>query len=435
MLSKMGVYNLVQVMLLYSVVVFPTALQSAKMLFVSILLFFNISFLADGRYPFPKNLFLIAAWYSMIGSLYILWGYFNGGKPLALISVYVAYPLVFSLMAVGWARKEIMFSMPKIMGVACAFVILFMVDNFLYQIRLIPEMILPHPYNIEDYGLRYEAWEFEFSGRQLSSMVFLVPYLFSYNIVSLAFRGGIVKSNALRCISIIAFLISALVGRRALLVSTSISYVILGLLIMLLPQSTRSRVVLEYIKFGISILVVLTVTILTLTAFGLIQPLELIAQFESGFQFDSDKSASTRSLQFEYLFNEWQQSMMFGYGHGTSLANGYLRSTTHPWSYELSYNALLFHVGLVGVIGYSLGFIWMLFKSFKIVRNGGCGVAVIIPVLVGLISMLIANATNPYLEKFDSILYIFLPISAILFIENSERPIGLQRLNPKTQNA
>ena len=84
-----------------------------------------------------------------------------------------------------------------------------------------------------------------------------------------------------------------------------------------------------------------------------------------------------------------------------------------PWAYELTYLALLYHTGIVGFVAYSAGLFWTFLKSRQIARTGWPQAPYLVATLVGTASFVLANATNPYLEKYDSIWVLFLPIAFI----------------------
>jgi hypothetical protein len=134
--------------------------------------------------------------------------------------------------------------------------------------------------------------------------------------------------------------------------------------------------------------------------------------FLRGFDFQHDVSATARSSQLSVLLTEWAGTPLLGAGHGAS-AVGSIRSVEMPWAYELSYAALLFHTGLVGFIVYSAAVLWIYGMGARIVRGGGARAHYMLAVLVGLSCFLIGNATNPYLEKYDLLWVIFLPVALI----------------------
>ena len=132
----------------------------------------------------------------------------------------------------------------------------------------------------------------------------------------------------------------------------------------------------------------------------------------SGFRFDSDVVAMSRRDQFVALVGGWLEQPVFGSGHGAP-APGVIRSIETPWAYELTYVALLYHAGIVGVVAYGSGLLWMFITARRIAATGWSQAPYLISTLVGLSSFLLANATNPYLEKYDSIWVLFMPVAFI----------------------
>jgi hypothetical protein len=119
-----------------------------------------------------------------------------------------------------------------------------------------------------------------------------------------------------------------------------------------------------------------------------------------------------RRDQFLALVDGWLQQPVFGSGQGAP-APGFIRSVETPWSYELTYLALLYHTGIVGFVVYTAGLFWTFLKSRQIARTGWPQAPYLVATLVGTASFVLANATNPYLEKYDSIWVLFLPIAFI----------------------
>jgi O-antigen ligase len=134
----------------------------------------------------------------------------------------------------------------------------------------------------------------------------------------------------------------------------------------------------------------------------------------AGFDFgdSSNLSASARAEQFYALLHGWMDNPLIGSGHGAA-AQGSVRSEEQAWAYELSYLALLFQIGLIGSLIYLSALLWTFIKSIRVVRTIPKSAAMILPPLVGLTCLLIANATNPYLAKFDYLWTIFLPVGIL----------------------
>jgi O-antigen ligase len=103
---------------------------------------------------------------------------------------------------------------------------------------------------------------------------------------------------------------------------------------------------------------------------------------------------------------------IFGAGLGASVV-GSIRSETMPWSYELSYVALLYQTGIVGFLVYAAAIVWTFWRGIQVIGEGGQPAQIMIPLLVGLCGLLIANGTNPYLGCFDEMWTLFLPLAVI----------------------
>ena len=84
--------------------------------------------------------------------------------------------------------------------------------------------------------------------------------------------------------------------------------------------------------------------------------------------------------------------------------------------YELTYVALLFQTGIIGVLAYLGLLFWPVYKGAQLLKktNEEAGLF-IIPSIVGCACFLIANATNPYLQSYDFMWALFLPIAIINF--------------------
>ncbi len=96
------------------------------------------------------------------------------------------------------------------------------------------------------------------------------------------------------------------------------------------------------------------------------------------------------------LLDAWREAPLFGHGLGARI-DGYARSTSSPWSFELQYHAWLFVGGVVGVVllVVALGWGWRLIRVAAARTRD-------LPMLVASVSaataMLIVNAYDPFLQ-------------------------------------
>jgi O-antigen ligase len=129
----------------------------------------------------------------------------------------------------------------------------------------------------------------------------------------------------------------------------------------------------------------------------------------------SDVSTSIRYDQFDMLIKSWLQKPVLGHGHG-AVSDFVIRSEKTPWVYELSYVALLFQTGIIGLLVYLCLLVWPIFKGMYLLKNGNTEASIfIIPGLVGCTCFLIANATNPYLISYDYMWALFFPLAVVNF--------------------
>jgi len=132
----------------------------------------------------------------------------------------------------------------------------------------------------------------------------------------------------------------------------------------------------------------------------------------SAFDPQAGSGATERLEQMSALFRGWEPRPMFGNGLG-SFTHEVIRSEDRPWAYELQYSLLLFQTGIVGMILYSAGIVWLYWMGLRVIRSKSEISVHMVPVLVGTSCFLIANAVEPYLQTFGQLWPLFLPIGLI----------------------
>jgi len=123
-----------------------------------------------------------------------------------------------------------------------------------------------------------------------------------------------------------------------------------------------------------------------------------------------DTGGAIRITQIKDLLNTWFHKPLLGWGVGADSLN-VIRSEVHG-AYEMTYFAKLMQRGLVGIIIYIGMITWMFYKMFFFIRHNIYKLECLY-IVVGLSCMLIANGTNPYLESFDKLIILFLPLFII----------------------
>jgi O-antigen ligase len=113
---------------------------------------------------------------------------------------------------------------------------------------------------------------------------------------------------------------------------------------------------------------------------------------------------------------DWSARPIFGAGFGAVASDNFGSSVEDvPWAYELQYVALLFQVGVFGMLVYGGAVLWLMYQLINKSKANPDYAILMIPSLVGLSCFLIANATNPYISKFDYLWTLFLPVGLVNF--------------------
>lgn len=133
----------------------------------------------------------------------------------------------------------------------------------------------------------------------------------------------------------------------------------------------------------------------------------------TAFSVTNAQSSALRQQQGEQLLEGFWESPLVGSGSG-AVTGGLIRDERRPWAYELQYHLLLFRNGLLGAGLYVAA---VVIGALEIRRRwpyvdwttrhaciGGMGAAM---------GILVANATNPYLQAVGQQWALFLPVMVI----------------------
>ena len=402
--------NLLLLILLMSIT-FPTALQAIKITFLllSILLFF----IAQLRQPKNKYYWvgtvIIGLAFSLIGLAWSLYGLIlNNPGALHVITVMVVYPLLMLFFAPVFRPGDLV----RIQGVMYVASIILVGTQIIFLLSLLGldgGVIFSLANDMYgDIAVISDSEEaLSFALPSVASLIFFIPYLF-FNFL-LEKKINYIKLTLLLVMVLLAFM----AGRRAIYLSFILSA---SIVIIIVLFSIKEKKV-EYKNFIRKIYIILFLVggvILLASLMGIITFDFIYQNISSIFDFKQDLSNALRYLQFNALIDGFQENPILGAGAGA--AASFSRSYEHPWAYELYYLAILFQYGLLGILPFVLGIIYLLFSmgalAIKVVSNN-LKFTSLISFLSGFIAFLIATATNPYLGKFDYMWIIFIPLSII----------------------
>ncbi len=368
---------------LFFPIVFPNSFRGYSVsLFVALGLYFL--FLSDGI----LNKTLLSIYYSglIVSFFYIFVGSIRG-EGLAFESLVFVYMIAPLLWLTIWSKLLLTVSIEKIL-------ILLLIYGFFGSVTVV---LFFYFFNI--FGGDTLTWliaepnvQFNEDGigatmHVYGSLIFIAGGFFA--------APNIVLNKSVRFILFAIFFSVALVSGRSALVLSLFS----GFFINLLNQNKYNF--LKWLKIFylataliLILLIIYNLNEIDIKGFG-VNIFSIFADFFiKVFQGGGDE----RVLQSKYLVDGILDTYFLGAGHGIGVP--YVRNDINPWRYELLWLATFYRVGLIGFLIYSIPF-YYIYKSYRClglanVRNGSD-----IFVYGGFVAILIASATNPYLESFD----------------------------------
>jgi hypothetical protein len=390
----------------------PSAYQPIKAVLGAIVLeIIAVDALVHDRLAVHRIVLLWTLFMVTIGSAFIFLGLLNDAPgALRMSTVYILWPLIFTIFVAAVSDERRLRGLLVVLVTATIAIGLYTLSYILHAAGWLPDSLYISLDQEQNIGF-YHGY-IKYIMHSVSSLFFLVPYVIAALMTWPRKQAIPIASVWLWIAFILGIILVLLSARRALLVVVTISPLIALFFQGLLPSSmrwVRRDVGLRFLLYAGIFLAGLLICLAIIYKFSL---WSLTETFAVGWDLTGDESALARRDQFFPLLQEWSESPLFGVGHGAS-AKGYIRSVEQPWAYELAYLALLFHTGMLGFLAYTAGVAWIFWMGVKIIRLGNRLSFYMIPVLVGCTCFLIGNSTNPYLEKFDYIWVIFLPVAFI----------------------
>jgi hypothetical protein len=341
------------------------------------------------------------------------------GTPGAVtcIPVYVVWPLVYTILLSGINRMRILQGLEKTLVFATVFIALFGVYYSLSMLNIVPQIPRQDSlFSMDELGAGLPEGHVELRFPGLNSLPFLVPFLVAAVVSRGSQRvGGLVSRFWLSVALLSGFIIVMLSGRRAVQLVTILAPFFTLALGIFQPKKERRLLIRSLGRVTVALLLLAVLSVPLLRSVYSISFAGLADRFSAGFDFSASNqsdSAVGRIDQYLALKSGWLEDPLLGAGLGAS-AHASIRSPTMTWAYELYYSALLYQTGLFGFLAYTAGIVWIYFSGIRIIKRGGVGSQFMVPILVGMSGFLIANATNPYLIKFDGLWAIFLPLAFI----------------------
>lgn len=369
------------------------------------------------------------------GTVFILLGYWNGSPgALRVVTVYLLWPLIFGVLIAAIPSTRWLHSLLGVMVVAGIALGLYGAMYFAHEIGTLPAFLYIELDQGQAIGLYNGVVEYNMYS--IASLIFLTPFFYAallrwYDANAPLARSWLWLAYAL------CFALAILSGRRALWLILASTPVICTLLFLFQSQKQWSTYLALVKRSGEVVLLSAVVFVALIMVFDL-SPQRMVDHLLAGFPEGDpgvdtgvdpgvgpgvvpgvgpggdpgvDPGASLRYQQAVALIQGWLESPWLGHGHGAVAS--IVRSEEMPWAYELQYLALLFHTGILGTLLYAGCIGWIYWQGVRAIRVSPVHGRIMFPLLVGLTCFLVANATNPYLLKFDFMWVVFLPLAVI----------------------
>ncbi|MNJ34075.1 hypothetical protein D3C77_287730 [compost metagenome] len=392
-------------LILFLSMVFPTSFA----LFKTVALLVPICCLLIGGGEVGKinnRLLLVAFFYSLVG---IAWSFYGAilGNPGALrvLTVMVAYPVLFTLLVMLYQGQSIKLD-SLFLTAAIAIVIVDL--GFIAAEILIPGnplgSLLRALYAggaVVDYAGNY----LKFTIPNVSTVIFLLSFVLC--------RAACMRVGLKMLVALFGLTLVVLLSGRRVILFTAVVGPLIAYILTVGAVSRRGLGAVKVIMFSGAIFA-------TMAFFYSLWPSYFYERISSAFNFATDSSNIERVYQFNALLDGIYKNPLLGAGAGA--VADYIRSEEMPWAYELFYVSMLFQYGFLGFAVYAIGVLFLVVFLTQEVRRKGRDTFEFY-YLSGLISFLLASATNPYLAKFDYMWVLFVPVALLnyRFVERSQK--------------
>jgi hypothetical protein len=390
-------------------------------LIAGLLIAIAFEYFSTGRSRLDPRVGLWTLGLAMVSFFFVMEG-FVAMTPGAskVIGVYIVWPIIYTFWIGGLAQPRLLLVIHRTAVVATLIVGVYGICYLLTQLGLLPDIglisWLSFGWEAEAFGTHEGYTQMQFAG--MNSLPFLLPYVMASSATQVPSAGRhLFRQICLWTACILGWIVVLAAGRRALFLVVVLTPLLILFFRSFQPETEKRMNRKSVITFCGLFVISVVVLFAGLSSIYQFDVSAIWDRLVTGLDLSSqtiDAGAILRHEQLLALVRGWLEHPILGVGHGAS-AFGSIRSDTMPWAYELTYLALLFQTGIVGFMAYSAGILWIFYRGVKIIAEGGPLGRMMIPMLVGLCSLLIANATNPYLLKFDGMWMLFLPLAVINF--------------------
>lgn len=372
----------------------PFNYQYIKLIIVFCLLGFCIYEIYISHKTIKRDYIIWIFVYVAINLFYLSYGIIRGNPaPMLYFPTFILWPILYFVLA-QFVTIDFFNCMMKLMKYSAFFIAMIGIFAFIYfNIMLSTDISI---FGFEA-SVRPGFPLLAISGAAITSFSFIYFYLFS--LYCLSNRNSIFDLINL----ILGFFFILFTSRRAIYFNFILSIFFIFIFTFFAKKQDRIKYQKKLMKLFILISFIVVFVFAWFFAEGFIQSNDLVDFFMSAFG-DGD-SFDPRIVQSHSLIQGWEDNVLFGNAPGV---NASVVRSINPGTYELSYHAMLFERGLVGVTIFALQYILLNMWCIKSFYKLKAPLRYVISYLVSLNLFMLANASNPYLGAFDHLWYLFL---------------------------
>lgn len=368
----------------------------------------------------------ILGWFTVFFVFYAIWifiGIYNGAEGwLDYFRVNIIWGLIYFIF-VGLIKYDHLFLMFKIILFSSLMISLYTIFVFIVALGYVDNSILEKINLGTNVGIH--AGYSQITSHNIGTLFFTIPFqiiilLDVYNKGEVTKKyvydlKGIFTNKIFLATSLLINLFAAFVsGRRALLLSIVISLLIYWIIKiyrnMNLHKINLFKIMNSFKIFAISILALYLILIIFSLFNPNWDPKLYVERMYDGISLNKSVEYE-RSSQVTYLLSNFKEAPLIGTGFGIGIKE-VVRDIERPWSYEMTYLLMLYNCGLIGITVYILLITTIIKKLF----NNWTDTQETLPfsaIAIGMISFFIGVASNPYLQSFDFLWVIFLPVALL----------------------
>ena len=396
-------------LILFSLIlIFPTEQLIIKLPFLVIVLFSWMFSVLYRKIIFFKPILFLISLIVAKGIIWTIYGYLNGNSgAVKVINVNITWYLLYTILILKIRQfKDFNLILRTLIlsGLIFALIDLYLVAM---TFKILPEINFLDIFSEDTFYFGMRSGFPYLQTNHLNNLIFIYPLTFTL-LISPNGPQSLFLSNKwfLKVFLFLQIILMFLSGRRIMWLILFLGPFFVFILKYLASRKRHFflfKYVIKYYLF-IGIILVFSISFLFI---NIELSIPLISEnFSNAFNSNEE---STRFDQNAILLSKFYESPIFGHGAAAEIT-GYKRSIESPWAYELSYQDDLFKTGILGFSFFVIFILGIFYLGFKLIKKDDF---IILGLLSGLLSFLVANGTNPFFSSFDYYWPYFITLSYI----------------------